>query len=180
MNDKKKNDEDNLDDDFLNDPDIQKLHEKRLEELKEQFKQKQQDLIKGGGEYREMDERSFLKMAIDHEYIVVHFYTSGFERCDIVDEHLKRIAINHIEVNFVKINARKAPFLVNKWKIKTLPTIAIVLEGYLMEKIIGFDDFGGKDDFPTIAMERRLYQAGAIKGKDGKRLERPKRTQVLG
>jgi len=162
-----------------NDPVLKKLHEERLEQLKQKFKVKQERLAKGHGHYDEMDEKDALKMAIKTENVVVHFYADDFERCRIFDEHLKRLAVKHIDAKFVRCNARKSPFLVDKWKIRTLPTICIVIGSYLVDKIIGFSDLGDKDDFPTIALEKRLSKSGVIKDVDGKKRKKVSRTKVL-
>lgn len=169
-----------LEKELENDPELKKWHSARLEQLKEEFKKEQtQRSVSGHGEYTQMDEKDMLKRACNEESMVIHFFSTQFERCGILDEHLKRIAPKHAETLIVKCDAKKSPFLVNKWKIRTLPSICIIVGGYLVDKIIGFDDFGGKDDFPTIALVRRIAQSGAIKDKDGKINKKPLRTQVL-
>jgi len=168
-----------LENEIENDPDFKKLHEQRLEELKEQFKAKQEKLAKGHGHYDEMDEKDALKMAIKTQNVIVHFYADDFERCRVVDEHLKKLAVKHTDARFVRCNARKSPFLVDKWKIRTLPTICIVIGSFLVDKVIGFTDLGNKDDFPTIALERRLAKTGVIKDLDGKKHKKMDRTKVL-
>lgn len=126
-----------------------------------------------------MDERSMLKLASKGTNIVVHFYASGIDLGKIVDEHMKKIAPKHTEARFVTLDARKSPFLVNKWKVRTLPTICCISNGYLVDKIIGFDDLGAKEDFPTIALVRRLAKSGAIKDPEGKIKKKAKRTKIL-
>jgi len=162
-----------------NDPEFKKLHEQRLEELRQQFKEKQEKLSKGHGHYDEMDEKDALKTAIKTQNLIVHFYADDFERCRVVDEHLKKLAVKHIDARFIRCNARKSPFLVDKWKIKTLPSICVVMGSYLVDKIIGFTDLGNKDNFPTIALERRLAKTGVIKDLDGKKHKKIDRTKVL-
>ncbi len=88
-----------------------------------------------------MNERDMLKLASKGGNIAVHFYASGIDLGKIVDEHCRKIAPKHTECRFVTLDARKSPFLVNKWKIRTLPTICCIVHGYLVDKIIGFDDF---------------------------------------
>merc|ERR1712173_533800 len=97
----------------------------------------------------------------------------------IVDEHMKKIAPKHTEARFVTLNARKSPFLVNKWKVRTMPTICCIADGYLVDKIIGFDELGGKEDFPTLALVRRLAKSGGIKDPEGKIKKKVDRTKVL-
>eukprot|EP00497_Spongosphaera_streptacantha_P002966 TRINITY_DN35_c0_g1_i5.p3 TRINITY_DN35_c0_g1~~TRINITY_DN35_c0_g1_i5.p3 ORF type:complete len:74 (+),score=27.12 TRINITY_DN35_c0_g1_i5:45-266(+) len=47
-------------------------------------------------------------------------------------------------------------------KIKTLPTICCFIDGSLCDKVIGFDDLGGVDDFKTGMLAMRLARAGVI------------------
>ena len=133
----------------------------------------------GAGRYEEMNERDMLKMAAKGGNIVIHFYASGIDLGKIVDHHFKIMAPKHTEARFVTLDARKSPFLVNKWKIRTMPTICCVVKGYLADKVIGFDELGGKDDFPTIALVRRLAKCGVIKDPEGKIKKKTKRTKVL-
>mmetsp|Transcript_43885 Transcript_43885/g.53816 ORF Transcript_43885/g.53816 Transcript_43885/m.53816 type:complete len:245 (-) Transcript_43885:85-819(-) len=160
---------------------LRNIQEQRKNELKKQWKNKQKNISKGNaGRYEEYDERQMLKEASKQNInMIIHFYADTIPRGLIVDEHFKKLAPKHMETKFIKLNARKSPFLVNKWKIKTLPSICIIQNGYLTDKIIGFDDFGGIDEFPTAAMERRFAKSGAIKDKNGKFNKKKKKTKVL-
>merc|ERR1712154_338118 len=133
----------------------------------------------GSGSHEEMNEREMLKLASKGTNIVAHFYASGIDLGKIVDEHFRKIAPKHTEARFVTLDARKSPFLVNKWKIRTLPTICCISKGYLVDKVIGFYDFGAKEDFPTIALVRRLAKSGVIKDPEGKIKAKAKRTKIL-
>jgi len=167
---------DELDDDKA---ELEKLQHRRKAELKREWKKKQIDMSAGSGRYEEMDERELLKMASKGGQIVVHFYASGIDLGKIMDEHLRRIAPRHTEARFVKLDARKSPFLVAHWKVRTLPTLACIVNGYLADKIIGFDELGGKEDFPTVALVRRLAKSGVIKDPEGKIKGKGKRTKLL-
>lgn len=46
-----------------------------------------------------------------------------------------------------------------------LPTICIFLNGILKDRIVGFEEFGGRDDFKTIMLTRRLVYSKVIKAK---------------
>jgi len=120
-----------------------------------------------------------LKMASETQFVVVHFASNEYENCAIMDHHLSLLAPKHVDVRFVKCDATKSPFLTAHWKIRTLPSLCVVVHGYLIDKMVGFTDLGNKTDFPTIALERRLATSGVIKAKNGKRREKSLRTQVL-
>jgi len=44
-----------------------------------------------------------------------------------------------------------------------LPTIICFIDGVAADRVVGFADMGNKDDFPTIALTRRLIKTGALK-----------------
>ena len=70
-----------------------------------------------------------------------------------------RLAWSHVETRFVKINAEKNPFLVERLGILMMPTIVLIKNGKTDHAIHGFDEFGGTDDFTTAdcAYGKLLY-----------------------
>ena len=44
-----------------------------------------------------------------------------------------------------------------------LPTIVCFIDGVAVDRIVGFEELGSKDDFPTLAMTRRLIRSGCLK-----------------
>ena len=83
-------------------------------------------------------------------------------RCKIVDKHLDVIARKHIETKFVKLSVERAPFMVERLHIKTLPTIVLMIDNVVKDKIIGFTDLGNHDEFSTETLEWRLGCSGVI------------------
>ena len=55
-----------------------------------------------------------------------------------------------------------APFFTVKLQVKVLPTLILFEKGVAVDRTVGFDDFGGKDDFTVAAVESRLLQSGVI------------------
>ena len=47
-----------------------------------------------------------------------------------------------------------------------LPTIVLFDDGIAFDRIVGFEELGGEDDFPTMALTRRLVNSGVILGKN--------------
>lgn len=74
---------------------------------------------------------------------MVHFYHKEFERCKIMDKHLRTISFAHPETQFLYIDAEKAPFFVNKLHIRSLPSVCLFIDGKLKDKIVGFEGFSG-------------------------------------
>ena len=67
-----------------------------------------------------------------------HFYHKDFERCKIVDMHLRDISKQHIEARFIYMDAEKAPFFIQKLQIQVLPTIVCFIDGIAVDRVVGF------------------------------------------
>jgi thioredoxin-like negative regulator of GroEL len=67
-----------------------------------------------------------------------------------------------LETRFTKINAEKAPFLVERLGILLMPTIVLIKDGKTEHSILGFDEFGGVDDFSTEDMAYVLSTHGVL------------------
>jgi hypothetical protein len=72
------------------------------------------------------DTKEFFNAAKRSARMVVHFYRSVTPRCQIVDAHFQRLAPQHLETRFVKIDAEKNPFLVERLGIIIMPTIGML------------------------------------------------------
>jgi hypothetical protein len=47
-----------------------------------------------------------------------------------------------------------------------LPTIVMFIDGIAYDRISGFEELGGVDDFPTMILSRRLVKSGVIGAKN--------------
>ncbi|EFA07835.1 thioredoxin domain-containing protein 9 [Tribolium castaneum] len=143
--------------------DLESLRKQRLNELKKKEAQRNEWLSLGHGKYEELaEEKEFFDVTKRSKNCVVHFYTNTTPRCAIVDKHLKILAPKHLETRFVKLNAEKCPFLAQNLKIKTIPSIVLVKDSFMVDKIVGFTQLGNRDDFTTEMMEWRIAQNGVI------------------
>jgi hypothetical protein len=149
--------------DDLDEDDLDRIRERRMEQMRKQNAKKQEWRNMGHGTYSEItNEKEFFECAKKSDNFVCHFYRPSTKRCEIVDKHLATIAQNHLECRFVRINAEKCPFLVEKFLVVVLPTITICMKGKVLDHIVGFDDLGGQDDFPTPVLEWRIACQGVI------------------
>ena len=139
---------------------------KRLKEIKQEAKEIIENKAKGHGQYTEITQDEFLPIVTGSKRVVCHFYHSDFERCKIIDMHLREIAKEHIETRFVNINVEKAPFFIKKLQIKVLPTIILFTDGLAEDRIVGFEELGGEDEFETIILTRRLVKGKIIDAKN--------------
>lgn len=158
------NDEVDLDE-LMDDPELEKLHADRIAALKKEAEKRQVLQMKGHGEYREIGEGDFLGEVTASEKAICHFYHKEFYRCKIMDKHLKALAPRHIGTKFIKLDAENAPFFVTKLGIKTLPCVILFRNGIAIDRLVGFQDLGGKDDFTTKTLELLLIKKGIISEK---------------
>jgi hypothetical protein len=150
--------------DDLDDDGLEKLREKRMQQMRKANEQKAEWRRLGHGQYQELtNEKEFFEAAKASEWMLCHFYRGATKRCEIVDKHLGLLAPKHIEARCCRINAEKSPFLVEKLLVVVLPTIALVHKGKVIDYIVGFDDLGGHDDFPTEVLEWRIACQGVFK-----------------
>jgi len=178
-----KQDLDELDDFEAMDEEEEKLmrniKEQRLAQMKEDYTEEQTNKTLGHGSYDEITEEAFLPTVTKTTYVVVHFYHGDFERCKIIDMHLRKIAPAHKETRFVRLDAEKSPFFIQKLSIQTLPTIVLFEDGIAIDRIIGFEELGEEDDFPTMNLVRKLVKMGMLlpKNKSEKGEMKMKRAQ---
>lgn len=93
---------------LANDPELQKLHAERLEEMKEAYEKRAEEstlLSKGHGRLSEIAEGEFLEIVTKTSLVVCHFFHQDFQRCKILDRHLESIARKYIKTRFIKLDA---------------------------------------------------------------------------
>ncbi|KAK3010675.1 hypothetical protein RJ639_011278 [Escallonia herrerae] len=149
-------------DELMDDPELEKLHADRIAALKKEAEKRQLLKNKGHGDYREIGEGDFLGEVTSSEKVICHFYHREFYRCKIMDKHLKSLAPRHVDTKFIKLDAENAPFFVAKLGIKMLPCVVLFRKGIAIDRVVGFQDLGGKDDFPTKALEVLMLKKGII------------------
>eukprot|EP01138_Halocafeteria_seosinensis_P013662 gb/GECG01013953.1/.p1 GENE.gb/GECG01013953.1/~~gb/GECG01013953.1/.p1 ORF type:complete len:215 (+),score=54.98 gb/GECG01013953.1/:1-645(+) len=150
--------------DNLEEDDLEKIRQRRLREMKKKHEQKQKWLQAGHGKYQEVpNEKEFFQELKNCERAVAHFYRNTTRRCEILDGHLEKLARQHIETKFIKVNAEKSPYLAEKLNIWCLPTMVLVKNGKTDHSIVGFDDMGGHDEFSTKTLENVLLYHEIVK-----------------
>ncbi|KAA0196870.1 Thioredoxin domain-containing protein 9 [Fasciolopsis buskii] len=151
--------------DNLNEDDLEAIRQRRLKQMKEETQKRNEWLAAGNGTYSELaDEKDFFTACKKSTFgLVCHFYRDATFRCKIVDKHLALLAPKHIECRMCKINAEKSPFLTQRLGILVIPTLILVKDEQICDRIIGFDELGGHDEFSTAMMEWRLGVGKVIK-----------------
>ena len=162
-------------DDLLDDDDaLEALRARRLEQMKVQQQKKIAWKALGHGEYAELAGSDVAKAFFDatkaSQRLVVHFYRPTTELCDIFHAHLAKLAAQHLETRFLKINVEgcdqgsggAASYLVEKLGIIIMPTVIIVKDRKVLHHLRGFDELGGSQEFSTKALEYVLGVHGGI------------------
>lgn len=148
----------------MDDDELDKIRERRVQALKKAQEQKQEWRRNGHGVYSEIpSEKEFFDVCKSSTNVVCHFYKSTTFRCNILDSHLEKLAKDHLECRFIKLNVEKAPFLTERLGIRVIPTMSILKEGKTLGYIVGFTELGNCDDFSTEMLEWRLGHSGIIK-----------------
>jgi len=141
----------------LDENDLEGIRRRRIEEMKARAAKEQTWRQLGHLQYEELrDEKQWFEASRENERMVCHFYRGVTWRCQIVDRHLEKLAKMHIETKFCKINAENCPFLAERLNIVLMPTIIMTKDNFCADRIEGFDELGGRDDFTTEALEKRI------------------------
>lgn len=152
------------------------MEKKRLREKKD--KQTTQT-----GQYKEISEKEFFELIKNkREKIIANFHHEDFNRCKILNSHMPKLAYEHPEALFIKIDVKKSPFLVSHLKLKVLPTIIFFEHGVARDRITGFEELGNTDDFKTEVLARRLckYKAITLNENEKFKFTRKKKRRVVG
>ncbi|KAJ1668230.1 hypothetical protein IW140_000466 [Coemansia sp. RSA 1813] len=146
-----------------NDPELERLREARLDQLKREIGHVRNLRARGHGEYTEIvKEEEMVNLVGKESKGIAHFTHPQFARCKILDKHLRTLAQHHFETRFASINVEKCPFLVNKFQIRVLPCLLAIVDGRVADRLVGFEEFGNNDKFTTETLEKRLAKCGVI------------------
>lgn len=158
-------------DDLLNDDlELEAIRERRMREMKERQIQFAEQKSLGHGQLRLITQDEFLPECTGKsEWVTVHFFHKEFQRCKIMEHHLKIVAQKHLSCKFLCMDVEKAPFFVDKLQIKTLPSVIVFRDGKHVDRLTGFEglviDPAEPDKWHTGRLEQWLSTTGAIKYK---------------
>lgn len=148
--------------DLLEDEDLDVLHAQRIKEMKAEAMRRQEQARKGHGSYNEVEEKRFLEEVTTTKHVVCHFFHPDFIRCKVVDKHMNAVCRKYPDTKFIKVNATEAPFFITKLQIQVLPCIVMFRGGIAIDRIVGFEELGGTDDFSQLRLEKRLADKQVI------------------
>ncbi|DBA03995.1 TPA: hypothetical protein N0F65_010648 [Lagenidium giganteum] len=132
------------------DDELERIRERRMQQMKQQMQKAQEMRAAGHGEYSLLTEtQEFFDVIKKSDKVVVHFFTPQNSFCQLIDGHLQRLAPHHLEARFVRMNAEKSEFLVQKLGIWMIPCIALIKGQKVVKMVQGLDELGGTDKFST-------------------------------
>lgn len=79
-----------------------------------------------------------LKKQIENGVHIVYFYANWCGPCLVLDNILKEVQKESVDVNILKIDVENNEELVKKMDVDTVPTIIIYKEGKLKSRKIGY------------------------------------------
>ncbi|KAL9284751.1 putative Thioredoxin-like superfamily [Arabidopsis thaliana] len=151
-------------DELMDDPELEKLHADRIAALRREVEKREAFKRQGHGEYREVSEGDFLGEVTRSEKVICHFYHKEFYRCKIMDKHLKTLAPRHVDTKFIKMDAELGLYVFKLTKTRMLKSF-FFSKGIAMDRLVGFQDLGAKDDFSTTKLENLLVKKGMLSEK---------------
>lgn len=152
--------------DDMDDDDLVSLRRKRLHQLKEMQKRRDEWVRKGHGQYNHItDPKHFFEVMKNSERVIVHFMRRSTPRCLILEGHLQNLAKEHFETMICCVDVERVPQLAEKFNVMMLPTLMLVENKNTFHSIIGFDEFGGVDEFKTDVVRNVLGHYGMLNEK---------------
>jgi thioredoxin 1 len=121
---------------FPMDDDLQRIREKKLEELKRGFAEK--PAPKPTGQVLVLDERQFPMAVRDHPYLVVDLWAPWCGPCRTVAPVVQELSAEFAgKITFAKVNTDENQKIAMSYGITAIPTILLFARGKLVEKVIG-------------------------------------------
>ncbi|KEG06353.1 Thioredoxin domain-containing protein [Trypanosoma grayi] len=147
-----------------NDDELMELRRRRMVQMRRMHAKEAEWRQKQHGQYREISQDEFFNIVVREkggsDDVCVHFYHKDFETCRVMDSRLQELAQTMLFVKFVKIDAEKSPFLVERLRISTLPCCVLFHNDVAVDRIYGFDGCMSEDGVLDAALLReRIIRA---------------------
>jgi len=79
-----------------------------------------------------------------------------------MDNHLGELAQKHFDTKIIRVDVDKAPFLVERLKVKVLPCTIVFIDGKSVDRLEGFEKLGNIDNFTTAMLESHFISVGVF------------------
>ena len=152
-------------DDDMGDEELEKLRMKRIEGMRAAQKRREEGRAKGHGSLKDVsDQKQFFSEVKESDFVVAHFYRGTTKHCAVMDMHLARLAPKHMETKFLRIDAEKSQYLVETLNVWMMPTVLLIKDAKVEDRIEGFTELGMSEHFQTATLEKRIKRAKVIDG----------------
>jgi thiol-disulfide isomerase/thioredoxin len=146
------------------DDDLLFLRQRRMEAMKKTADKSVEWRMKQHGSYREIGQDDFFNIVVREkggsEDVAVHFYHQDFERCKVIDRYLQDLAPSLLHIKLVKIDAEKAPFLVQRLRVATLPCILLFHNDVNVDRIVGYEGCCAEGEMLDVEMLKLRIEQG--------------------
>ncbi|GET89874.1 hypothetical protein, conserved [Leishmania tarentolae] len=140
------------------DDELMELRRMRLQRMRANQEKQAEWRSKQHGEYREISQDDFFNIVVREkggsERVCVHFYHNDFETCKVMDRRLSELSRTLLAVKFVKIDAERSPFLVQRLHVTTLPHCLLFLNDVCIDRIVGFEGCATDDSTLDVNLLR--------------------------
>jgi thioredoxin 1 len=121
------------------DDELQRIREKKLEELKRGLGgQQEKSAPAPAAQVMVLDERQFARAVRDHPFLVVDLWAPWCGPCRMVGPVIEELAGEFAgRISFAKLNTDENQRLAMTYGITAIPTIMLFLQGKLVEKVVG-------------------------------------------
>jgi len=120
------------------DDELQRIREKKLEELKKGLGEKPAPEAKPAAQVMVLDERQFPMAVRDHPFLVVDMLAPWCGPCRMVAPVIQDLAAEFAgRITFAKMNTDENQNVARSYGITAIPTILLFARGKLVEKVVG-------------------------------------------
>lgn len=89
------------------------------------------------------------------ETMIIHFYSSSFEKCKYMNDVLQKMSSRFPKIRFGFINVEDCPKMCASLEIRVLPFLGFFRNGYFVDRLVGFESLGELSSAGT-------FQAGEL------------------
>eukprot|EP00801_Mesodinium_rubrum_P010932 Mrub_10993.p1 GENE.Mrub_10993~~Mrub_10993.p1 ORF type:complete len:190 (+),score=62.20 Mrub_10993:1-570(+) len=148
------------------DEELKKIREKRMKEMQQNEMDKRNWERNGHGSITEItDQKEFFNISKQSRKVLALFYTRANKWSGPITELLSLLCQKHMEVKVVRVDAEKAPFLVEKLKIWMIPTIMCIKDQKTEQSLVGLDEIDCKGKLSIEKVENTLFEYGMLTDK---------------
>jgi thioredoxin len=97
-----------------------------------------------------LDEENFKSEILENSVVMLDFWADWCGSCKILNPILEELS-QEMKAKIYKVNVDDNPKLVNKFEVKSIPTMIIFKNGEKVEQVVGYKS---KDELKEIIMEK--------------------------